>query len=88
MLLKFFISNRKKVIACCPITVSFSCKCCGNIHSAGQGSRGHVGVLMNLIRNGGAGGDAAYFWFYRNTDVKMPSHHNNDFMLMWLSAEM
>lgn len=35
-------------------------------------------------------GDAVffvYFWFYRNTDVKMPSHHNNDFMLMWISAD-
>lgn len=26
--------------------------------------------------------DFYFLWFCRNTDVKMPSHHNNDFMLM------
>lgn len=82
---KFNIVNRKKrhllwfCLALSVVGISALCR------------RGRVEVLMNAVVRDNVSlifFSFVYLSFYRSTDVKMPSHHNNDFMLIWSSAEM
>lgn len=74
--------------------LSFSWKCV-NVGAAPVGGRRSCRGVNES--HGTDGGEAPRrrrlavsenLWFYRNTDVKMSPHHNNDFMLMWQRCDI